>query len=126
MHAGRDRVEIGLVVYPGVQQAAVLGLTDLFQLANRLAADRLPDALRLRVSHWQWQEASQTVIRSFDSEPGPDNGPAMVILPPTLGDPIAREAAAPYADWLRARHAAGATLGSVCAGAFVLAEAGLL
>ncbi|TIM63534.1 MAG: GlxA family transcriptional regulator, partial [Mesorhizobium sp.] len=126
MHAGRDRVEIGLVVYPGVQQAAVLGLTDLFQLANRLAADRSPDALRLRVSHWQWQEASQTVIRSFDSEPGPDNGPAMVILPPTLGDPIAREAAAPYADWLRARHAAGATLGSVCAGAFVLAEAGLL
>ncbi|TIM78232.1 MAG: GlxA family transcriptional regulator, partial [Mesorhizobium sp.] len=48
MIALSDRVEIGLVVYPGVQQAAVLGLTDLFQLANRLAADRSPDALRLR------------------------------------------------------------------------------
>ncbi|TIT47244.1 MAG: GlxA family transcriptional regulator, partial [Mesorhizobium sp.] len=62
MVAARDPVEIGLVLYPGVQEAAVLGLTDLFQLANRLAAERSPDALRLRVSHWQWQEASQTVI----------------------------------------------------------------
>ncbi|TIT30042.1 MAG: GlxA family transcriptional regulator, partial [Mesorhizobium sp.] len=53
MVAARDPVEIGLVVYPGVQEAAVLGLTDLFQLANRLAAERSPDALRLRVSHWQ-------------------------------------------------------------------------
>ncbi|TIW50659.1 MAG: GlxA family transcriptional regulator, partial [Mesorhizobium sp.] len=106
MGAARDPVEIGLVVYPGVQEAAVLGLTDLFQLANRLASERSPDALRLRVTHWQWQEASQTVIPTFDSEPGPGYGPAMVILPPTLGDPIPREAAAPYADWLRARHAA--------------------
>jgi transcriptional regulator GlxA family with amidase domain len=126
MGAARDPIEIGLVVYPGVQEAAVLGITDLFLLANRLAEARALDALRLRVSHWQWQEASQIVIPTFDSEPGPDNRPAMVILPPTLGDPIPREAAAPYAEWLKARHAAGATLGSVCAGAFVLAETGLL
>jgi transcriptional regulator GlxA family with amidase domain len=131
MSAARDAVEVGLVVYPGVQEAAVLGLTDLFQLANRLAAKRPLDAPRLRVSHWQLQEASQSVIRIFDSEsgdsePGLGNGPAMVIVPPTLGDPIPREAAAPYGGWLRACHAAGATLGSVCAGAFVLAESGLL
>ncbi|AZN99134.1 GlxA family transcriptional regulator [Mesorhizobium sp. M9A.F.Ca.ET.002.03.1.2] len=131
MVAVRNPVEIGLVVYPGVQEAAVLGLTDLFQLANRLAAERSPDALRLRVSHWQLEDASRTVVRTFDSEsgdsePSAGNEPAMIILPPTLGDPIAREAAAPYAGWLKARHAAGATLGSVCAGAFVLAETGLL
>jgi transcriptional regulator GlxA family with amidase domain len=28
--------EIGIVVYPGVQLAAVHGLTDLFEIANRL------------------------------------------------------------------------------------------
>lgn len=126
MTAARDLIEIGLVLYPGVQEAAVLGLTDLFMLANRLAVERSPDAARLRVSHWQLEDAGHTVVRSFDSEPGADNEPAMVILPPTLGDPIAREAAAPYAGWLRDRHTAGATLGSVCAGAFVLAETGLL
>jgi transcriptional regulator GlxA family with amidase domain len=129
MATARDPVEIGLVLYPGVQEAAVLGLTDLFLLANRLAEERSLDAVRLRVSHWRLQE--DAVIRVFDSEPGdskpgPGDGPVMVILPPTLLDPIAREAAAPYAGWLRDRHAAGATLGSVCAGAFVLAESGLL
>jgi len=129
MAAVRDPIEIGLVIYPGVQQAAVLGLTDLFMLADQMAQARSIQAPRLRISHWQLQE--DAVIRSFDSEPASrvprlDSGPAMVILPPTLGQPIAREAAAPYAEWLRARHAAGATLGSVCAGAFVLAETGLL
>lgn len=125
--ASSELVEIGLVIYPGVQEAAVLGLTDLFLLANRLAKARSLDAMRLRISHWRAEEGSKAPIRSFDSEPdAPGKGPAMVILPPTLGEPIAREAAAPYAEWLRARHAAGATLGSVCAGAFVLAEAGLL
>ncbi|MER9417276.1 GlxA family transcriptional regulator [Mesorhizobium sp. M0306] len=129
MTAARDLVEIGLVLYPGVQEAAVLGLTDLFMLANRLAVERSPEAARLRVSHWRLQESA--VIRVFDSEPGDSgptrgNGPAMVILPPTLLQPISREAAAPYAGWLRDRHTAGATLGSVCAGAFVLAETGLL
>ncbi|MER8956155.1 GlxA family transcriptional regulator [Mesorhizobium sp. M0833] len=126
MTAARDLIEIALVLYPGVQEAAVLGLTDLFMLANRLAVERSPDALRLRVSHWQLEDAGHTVVRSIDSDPGADNEPVMVILPPTLGDPIAREAAAPYAGWLRDRHTAGATLGSVCAGAFVLAETGLL
>ncbi|MER8613383.1 DJ-1/PfpI family protein [Mesorhizobium sp. M1216] len=125
MTAARDLIEIGLVLYPGVQEAAVLGLTDLFMLANRLAVERSPEAARLRVSHWQL-DAGNTVIRTFDSDPGADNEPAMVILPPTLLQPIPREAAAPYAGWLRDRHAAGATLGSVCAGAFVLAETGLL
>ncbi|MER9022242.1 GlxA family transcriptional regulator [Mesorhizobium sp. M0815] len=126
MTAARDLIEIGLVLYPGVQEAAVLGLTDLFMLANRLAVERSPEAATLRVSHWRLQEASPTVIRTFDSGSGAGHGPAMVILPPTLGDPIPREAAARYAGWLRDRHMAGATLGSVCAGAFVLAETGLL
>ena len=34
-----ESVEIGLVLYPGAQRAAVLGLTDLFALAGRVAAD---------------------------------------------------------------------------------------
>jgi len=117
-------MEIGLVLYPGVQAAAVLGLTDLFAVANQMADARHLDAARLRVTHWQ--RAQSTVVRTYDSEPAAGSGPLVVIVPPTLGPPIDREAARPYAHWLRDRHAAGATLGSVCAGAFVLAESGLL
>ncbi len=119
-----EAFEIGLVLYPGVQAASVFGLTDLFAVANQMAAARSPDAAHLRVSHWQ--RSGDAVTRAFDSEPGPGDGPVVIIVPPTLGEPIDREAARPYGVWLKAQHAAGATLGSVCAGAFVLAESGLL
>jgi len=36
-------MDVGVVVYPGVQQAAVLGLTDLFEMANRQAILRRDD-----------------------------------------------------------------------------------
>lgn len=45
---------------------------------------------------------------------------------PSLEAPISPEAAAPLARWLRARHDDGAVLGSICGGAFLLAETGLL
>lgn len=35
---------IGIVLYPGVQMSAVLGLTDLFKVAGRIALEANPDA----------------------------------------------------------------------------------
>ncbi|MCP8894985.1 helix-turn-helix domain-containing protein [Shinella daejeonensis] len=53
-------------------------------------------------------------------------GPDVLILPPSLDGPATAGTAAPYVDWLRGRHAEGAILASVCAGAFLLGETGLL
>lgn len=47
-------------------------------------------------------------------------------LPPCLDDAAEQPLAACYRDWLREQHGAGVLLASVCAGAFALAEAGLL
>lgn len=47
-------VEIGILIYPEAQLAAVHGLTDIFLVANRFAAvRRLPAEPALRVSHWR-------------------------------------------------------------------------
>lgn len=121
-------LEIGLVLYPGAQQAAVLGMSDLFDFASRTAAQRVQaKAPALRVSHWQPQDSGPP-LRVFDSASGapPDTAPAVLVLPPSLNPPLAPEAAAPIGAWLRERHAAGVALASVCAGAFVLGETGLL
>ncbi len=49
--------EIGILLYPNVQLAAVYGLTDLFYLANRFATARqLSGGPALRVSHWRGME----------------------------------------------------------------------
>lgn len=126
MHT-EQTLEIGLVLYPGVQMAAVLGLTDLFALARRHAAQR-PDtpAPTLRVGHWRVEAPGAPPVRVFDSHPGHDGPLAVLILPPSLEPPIDAAAAAPYLPWLRACHAGGSSLGSVCAGAFLLGETGLL
>jgi|SRR5271165_1616090 len=49
--------EIGILLYPGVQMSAVLGLTDLFGVANRLSAKHgATNPRELRISHWQLRD----------------------------------------------------------------------
>ncbi|WP_269494876.1 GlxA family transcriptional regulator [Castellaniella sp. S9] len=120
-------IEIGIVLYPNAQMAAVLGLTDLFVLAQQLAARHGNENMaRVRVSHWQLKDAEHPPVRVYDSLPAKSGSPEVLILPPSLEEPISSQCAQPYLNWLLARHQAGVTLASVCAGAFLLAETGLL
>lgn len=123
----KKTIEIGIVLYPDVQRAAVLGLTDLFFFAEKVTLNQgKTNAPALRVSHWQQQGSDNKLVRVHDSRPGTEQPPDVLILPPSLEEPISSKQASPYVDWLRASHAAGTTLASVCAGAFVLGETGLL
>ncbi|PZQ46377.1 MAG: AraC family transcriptional regulator [Rhodovulum sulfidophilum] len=123
-----DLPEIGIIRYPGAQMAAVLGLTDLFDVAARFArAKRAGDAGPiLRVSHWDLAGEPERPTRIFDTGPDKGDAPSVLILPPALGDPISPETAARYADWLREQHRRGVVLSSVCAGALLLAASGVL
>ncbi|MFC3228992.1 GlxA family transcriptional regulator [Marinibaculum pumilum] len=109
-------MQIGLVRHPGAQLSAVLGLADLFGIANDVARRR--------------SEAPQ-LLDVCECPCGPDAAPDggecdVLILPPALGTPMAPTAARPLAAWLLACHGRGSILASVCAGTFVLAETGLL
>jgi transcriptional regulator GlxA family with amidase domain len=125
---GVSPTEIGLVMYPGVQMAAVLGMTDLFTVADGLARKKgqNSEASLLQVSHWQWEQGEKTPSRVFDTAPEAEGFPAVLVLPPGLGDPVPPEEAALFAKWLRDCHGAGTALGSICKGAFLLGETGLL
>jgi len=113
--------EIGLVLYPGVQMAAVLGMSDLFGTANRVIIRQNPETARkMRITHWQ------RGARVHDTAPEADTTPSILIVPPALGQPIPREVARNETTWLREVHASGAALGSICTGTFVLGETGLL
>ncbi|MDO5620397.1 MAG: GlxA family transcriptional regulator [Paracoccus sp. (in: a-proteobacteria)] len=107
-----DTIRIGLLHYPAAQQAALLGLADLFAIAGQQAATTLP---RLEVLHLCDLNA-----------PRPEPLPDVIILPPSLAAPISTTAAEPLVPGLLAAHERGAVLASVCAGAFLLAETGLL
>ncbi|PLC50868.1 AraC family transcriptional regulator [Pollutimonas subterranea] len=121
-------IGIGLVIYPGAQQAAVLGLTDLFGVANRIVVSHQKERVpALRITHWRQDDSNRPPNCVFDSCPDePPEALSTLILPPSLSEPIGVDDAASLTAWLRNRHAHGIALGSVCAGAFVLAATGLM
>lgn len=119
--------EIGLLLYPGAQMAAVHGLTDLFAVANRMAAEQPQAQLAaLRVSHWSVTPPGTTLERTFDTQPDASSQPIMILIPPSLGEAPSAQSLVSTTQWIREQHAAGAAIGSVCLGAFLLAETGLL
>lgn len=115
--------EVGLVLYPGCQQAMVHGITDLFAIASHFSVNRGCGVLR--VSHWAMDDQGG-FSRVFDTNPAEATLPAMLISPGRLTGPPDAQEAAPYARWLLDRHAQGVVLVSTCGGAFLLAETGLL
>lgn len=120
--------EIGVVMYAGAQQAAILGLTDLFAVANRVAEAHSESTIpAIKVTHWQQDDADSAPYKVFDSyTPAASTGLAALILPPALGEPLGADDMPALQVWLRKQHAAGVVLTSVCAGAFALAATGLV
>ena len=122
-----EPVEFGILIYEGAQMAAVLGLTDLLTIADGLAQKkRGSDEPLLRVTHWAKPDASEPPQRVFASSEGVEAHLAVLVLPPALGNPIEQNRARLLSDWLKEVHQHGATLASVCGGALILGETGLL
>ncbi|WP_246623396.1 GlxA family transcriptional regulator [Sphingomonas colocasiae] len=103
--------------------AMIHGMTDLLAIAGSFSEKH--GGQRLRVSHWR-RDDDGGFMRCFDTDPGSDGEPQVLIVPGRLSGPVTPEEAAPYARWLLNRHAQGATLVSNCGGAFLLASTGLL
>lgn len=115
--------EIGLLLYPGCAMASVHGLSDAFQVANDYARQH-GGSERIRTSHWKL--VGDRFERSCDSDPDAAGNPEYVVIPGRLADPLRADEAADFVGWLRERHGAGATLASICGGAFMLGHTGLL
>lgn len=117
-------VEVGILIYPDVHMAAVLGLSDIFKLSDRNKKDtHFPI---LKVSHWQFDGVTQQVLKIYETYPERNTEPSIIILPPSLEDPISIQFSQNYIPWLKKQHQNGAILASICAGAFLLGETGLL
>jgi len=66
--APRKVTEIGLLLYPGAQTSAVSGLTDLFNVANRLSAEHGGQSAReVRATHWRVRGETDQLKPVFDT-----------------------------------------------------------
>ncbi len=112
-------IEIGILRYPEAQAAAVYGLTDLFEAANRFISHGEPV---FRVSHWH--ELDGRIVPTDNARAG--SKLTCFIVPPSLSPIASGTVSETIGEWIIEAHDAGATACSVCAGAFHLAAAGLL
>lgn len=115
--------EIGLLIYPDCQLSAIYGLTDLFRIAAEWAVEN--DHRKVRVTHWR-AEAYGSPTCIWDSHPGAPHRLDYIIAPPSIVMPERMQAMPREAEWLQSQHEQGSRVCSICAGAFVLAESGLL
>src|SRR5712672_979017 len=120
--------EIGIVHYPGAQVACILGLTDLFGVASTIALDQPRSGQSpLRVTHWKRIHCGAANLSCvYDSAPRGSPKPRTLIIPPTMVNLPDPDVPAGVVSWVRNRHAGGTTLVSLCSGAFILAETGLV
>jgi transcriptional regulator GlxA family with amidase domain len=127
MKTGHLLPEVGLLLYPGVRTAAVYGMVDLFDVASGIARLHSGSSTPgIRVSQWRMAAAAGAIECVADTHGNLPTNPLAIVALPALGELPAHEMAMRFASWLTEHHAKGAILCSVCAGAFVLAETGLL
>ncbi|MFE2167398.1 GlxA family transcriptional regulator [Streptomyces sp. NPDC059447] len=124
---GPEALRVGVLAYPGCFASEVFGVPDLLTMAGHVAG---PDAPGYRVSVLSprrrvtasggaaldvrpLREVDVLVVPGFEPDPGRD-----------LGAPLSR--LSPEIAAVRAQAAAGTAVVSLCVGAFLLAEAGLL
>jgi transcriptional regulator GlxA family with amidase domain len=118
--------EIAIVCYPGVQMAAVLGLTDLLQFAaGQVQSDGA--GTKLVISRWECHDPTAPPRRlPIDNSQSPEPWPSALVLPPALGPLLQPGDVEALVRWIAQAHARGCIAASACAGAFLLAQAGLL
>ena len=112
------QVEIGIVHYPGALLSAVQGIAEQFYLANQICRQHeLGDVFNTSMcDSQQLKEGDQGVFKPLN----------VIVLPPCLDDSYYSKPQPALLAWLKQQHKNGAIICSVCAGAFVLAETGLL
>lgn len=123
-----SQIQIGLLHYPGAMQSAIQGLSEMFLLANRVCS-RYPrtETVQFTVSHWQLGQAAVEPIP--EAQATSDGSPIvldLLIVPPCISGSYYLDPGSIIPAWLDAWHRRGAIVCSVCAGAFMLAAAGLL
>ena len=119
---------IGIFNYPGAQAATVYGLQDLFNTAARLQleySDHQNKTADQNHTDAALPDTPQIRVMVFDEI---DDGLTFsaIILPSSLQPLPSPDTQTRIYAWLRHQHQQGTLLCSVCAGAFWLAEAGLL
>jgi len=124
-------LNIAILAFDNCLQSSIAGPLDLFTVANwekkRDKGDPSP------FCRWQVLTVDGGPVVCFSQDPlvphcsiAACRQPDLIILPSVLGNIEALRREKEVIAWLKAQHARGTIIASICAGAFLSAEAGIL
>jgi transcriptional regulator GlxA family with amidase domain len=126
MPAASNR-RLAILMYPRVRELDVAGIVDVFSSANQL----LPEERRYRIEFLSTEKTADVegmfgmALRGGPHYSTLKGGVDTLLVPGGIGIETGRTQPA-LLKWLRRQAQASRRVGSVCVGAFLLAEAGLL
>ena len=112
-------VKVAVIDYPGAMKSAIEGLSELFAMASRLSLERQEKG------RFEVQVVPSAEVTDLSAS-GMTDIPQVIILPPCIEGGFYTDEQPVLSEWLKMMHASGVLLCSVCAGAFLLAQTGLL
>ncbi|OMH39763.1 GlxA family transcriptional regulator [Motiliproteus sp. MSK22-1] len=137
-------VTIAVLSYPGVLTSSVHGLAELFNASNRICGRfREMELPKFQIRHFEIEETTGRVISATDQNdhhrPAPNrskqdgipqdkstqNIQALIVLP-SIEDNYYESPSQELIKWIQDLHKQGTIVCSVCAGAFILAAAGVV
>lgn len=130
-------MRVALLALPGSMKSAIAGLADMFWLANQVIAQYPQPAhaepfFNVTVVSEDGQAVPDAQGRQIDCDGAFADGDTFELIIASgmrLDEekfPIAPQAVASAAEWIKAQAAQGTCVAGACAGGFVLGEAGLL
>lgn len=127
MNSPASNRRIVILMYPRVRELDVAGVTDVFSTANTL----LPEDRRYQIQHVSTQkEPALDGMYGLGMRCGPHYSTVKskvdtLIIPGGMGNELT-EPPAPLLTWMQKHAKTSRRVGSVCTGAWLLAQAGLL
>ena len=113
-------IEIAIIDYPGVMQSALHGLGEMFHFANDIHTRQGSP------QHFSVTRHTVASIGQSMTDGSPEKKLNIILFPPSMGSDYYASPDPFLKNWILRHHAAGAIICSACAGAFILAGAGLL
>lgn len=117
-------INIAILAVPGCLSSAIEGIREILTLANSLMES---PCFSITVTSIDGKSVrSYTNTKIYPDQNLAETDADIIILPPILNDFEELLSQNEITDWLIAHHAKGGRIASICAGAFLLAETGLL
>ncbi len=123
---GKSYLHVAIANYPGAQLTAVHGLTDMFLTANRFINSlKMVNQSLFCVSHWGVSDNDTKLNSEYCTLKSVPFVKDVLILPGSLDEQAPTKSQA-LTEWILTQYQSGTVTCSVCNGAFVLAQSGIL